>query len=341
MTPLLRSLLAFAALFFAPSIFAQDAPELEPGVYAQFDTTEGKIVARLHYKRTPMTVINFISLAEGTGLATTRKGPFYDGLTFHRCIADFMLQGGCPEGRGTGGPGYKFADEIHPELKHTSPGILSMANSGPATNGSQFFVTHKATPWLDGKHTVFGQVVSGQDIANKIQTTFDANKGNAEKTPKMNKVTILRVGADAEAFKADGAAFRGSQIEHALKPEGAPEGEMAKILAAIEAGTLHQITRKAGTGEPPAKGAKVSAHYTGKLISGKVFDTSKGMLPFQFNVGTGKVIKGWDQAFATMTKGEKRTIIIPPSLGYGKFGAGNIIPPDATLIFDIELVEFE
>jgi peptidyl-prolyl cis-trans isomerase A (cyclophilin A) len=146
----------------------------EPGTYAVFETSQGNIVCRLFEKEAPQTVANFVGLAEGTkefaDAKTNQKAkrPFFDGLAFHRVIPDFMIQGGCPLGTGTGGPGYKFADEFHPSLRHSSPGKLSMANSGPNTNGSQFFITVAATPWLDRRHTIFGEVVEGQDVADKI-----------------------------------------------------------------------------------------------------------------------------------------------------------------------------
>ena len=175
------------------------AQDLKDGLYAEMNTSKGKIRLTLEYKKAPLTVCSFVALAEGKMDTNVRKGePFYDGLSFHRVIKGFMIQGGCPYGRGTGGPGYKFADEVNTGLKHAGPGVLSMANAGPGTNGSQFFITHVATPHLDGAHTVFGKVVGPAD-----QKVVDA----IVRGDKITSVKIIRVGDDAKAFKADQATF--------------------------------------------------------------------------------------------------------------------------------------
>jgi peptidyl-prolyl cis-trans isomerase A (cyclophilin A) len=176
-----------------------DSMSRPAGIYAIFETSQGNIAIKLLEKEAPKTVANFVGLAEGTKEFTNEKTgqkekrPFYDGLNFHRVIPDFMIQGGCPQGSGRGGPGYKFADEFHPSLKHSKAGKLSMANSGPGTNGSQFFITVAATPWLDNRHTIFGEVVEGQEVADKIsKSPRDSN--DRPKTPvTIQKLRIERV----------------------------------------------------------------------------------------------------------------------------------------------------
>lgn len=180
--------------FFTTCLFAQ----YPAGLYAELETTRGTIVCKLHYQKTPMTVMNFVGLAQGEMPSNQPAGkPFYDGLIFHRVINNFMIQGGDPQGNGRGGPGYQFPDEIVSSLKHQSAGILSMANAGPGTNGSQFFITHNATPWLDGKHTVFGKVYQGQKIVDSIR------QGD-----RIKKVTVVAIGESAKQFKVDPTAFK-------------------------------------------------------------------------------------------------------------------------------------
>lgn len=317
--------------------------QLEEGLYAKFITAKGDILCTLEFEKTPLTVANFIGLAEGTkelgGSAGVTGTKFYDDLTFHRVIPDFMIQGGCPLGTGTGGPGYTFPDEIDPTLQHTGPGILSMANAGPGTNGSQFFITHVPTPWLDGKHTVFGHVIEGQDVV-------DAIEGN----DKLVSVDIIRVGTEAEAFKSDQQAFddllASMESRATEKAKAAEEAEKTFIAenwpdAVTTPSGLQYVVVEEGTGDAtPNKGDNVTAHYTGKLLNGTKFDSSYDRNePISFPVGMSRVIKGWDEAFLSMKKGEKRVLIIPSDLGYGINGRGPI-PPNAIMIFDVELVDF-
>lgn len=311
---------------------------LKDGLYAIFHTEKGDIICTLEYKKTPMTVMNFVGLAEGVLNINDPDEPFYDGLNFHRVIPDFMIQGGCPKGDGTGGPGYRFPDEFDDSLKHDGPGVLSMANAGPGTNGSQFFITHVATPWLNGKHAVFGHVVEGQDVVNKIK------QGD-----KIESVEIVRVGKDAEDFVVTKEKF--SDLVEAVenKAKEAEAAEQKKIDAeianrypgAVKTPTgLKYVITKEGTGTAsPKYGQNVTVHYQGTLLNGKIFDSSilRGQ-PATFRIG--QVIEGWNEALVTMKKGEKRTLIIPPDLGYGIHGYPGIIPPNATLIFDVELLDF-
>lgn len=311
------------------------------GLFADISTTKGTITIKLEEEKTPLTVCNFVGLAEGK-IANDSKGdgePYYDGIIFHRVISDFMIQGGDPTGTGRGGPGYKFGDEIDDSLKHDRPGTLSMANAGPGTNGSQFFITHGPTPHLDGKHTVFGYVTEGQQVVDDIR------QGD-----EIESVTIRRVGESAEAFTADQAMFDSlkeglaSRLAEKLEKEKAGMVEKIKELypEAVQAEEgYYYVTKEEGEGETPAPGTNVTAHYEGKLIDGTMFDSSvKRGEPFNFSVGAGQVISGWDFAFLSMKKGEKRTIILPPELAYGSRGAGGIIPPNAWLIFDVELIDF-
>ncbi len=304
------------------------------GLYAKFNTSKGDILVNLEFEKTPGTVGNFVALTEGNleNEVKPQGTPYYDGLSFHRVIADFMIQGGCPQGTGTGNPGYSFDDEFHPDLKHDKPGILSMANSGPASNGSQFFITHIATPWLDNKHTVFGTVIEGQDIVDTI-----------EQNDALTSLEIVRVGASAEAFNAIEAfrQFEGGRTERDAAEKNDQEAilkEASEGFKETESGLRYQIVQE-GTGKQATKGAMVSVHYKGQLLDGTVFDSSyKRKQPIDFTIGVGQVISGWDEGIQLLKVGDKARMVIPSELAYGSQGAGGVIPPNAPLIFDVELV---
>ncbi len=331
------------------------------GMFAEIETNKGKITVQLEFEKTPITVANFVSLAEGKNPMVNTKftgKPFYDGLKFHRVIADFMIQGGDPDGNGSGGPGYKFKDEIVQDLKHTGPGILSMANAGPGTNGSQFFITHKATPWLDGRHTVFGHVTSGQDVVNKIA-----------QDDKIVKITIIRKGSKAKKF--DAAKIFKQSVENQIKEQKEAEAKMLKVKAdkvayfaqtkagatKSDTGLLYNIVNK-GSGKKPETGSTVYVHYAGFFEDGTLFDSSyenvskdfgkydqrraaaNGYQPFPFQAGKKDgLIPGFLEGLEKMNIGDKAVLFIPSNLGYGAQGAGGVIPPNTNLVFELELLE--
>lgn len=336
------SLLLLLSMVFITSCSGKKY-DLENGLYAVMNTSKGEIILSLEYEKTPLTVTNFIALAEGKMTKATRKGNYYDGLKFHRVIADFMIQGGCPLGNGTGDPGYKFADEIDQSLKHDKAGILSMANSGPATNGSQFFITHVPTPWLDGKHTVFGHVVKGQDIVNSIA-----------QDDLINTVEIVRIGSKAKAFKADQKSF--NKLEDEVDEVNKKKAAEADVLRKQEVDKLKQdfMTKypdykfgsnkiysailKEGTGNTPKNGDKVTAHYILTLQDGTMLQSSYDLgSPFSFNVGMNQVIPAWDTTLLEMKEGEKRIILVPPAMGYGSRDNGPI-KGNSWLQFEMELL---
>ncbi|WP_370398222.1 peptidylprolyl isomerase [Tenacibaculum dicentrarchi] len=303
------------------------------GIYAKFTTPKGAILVNLEYEKTPGTVGNFVALAEGNleNTAKPQGTPYYNGLKFHRVIADFMIQGGCPQGTGTGNPGYKFEDEFHPDLKHDAPGKLSMANAGPGTNGSQFFITHTPTPHLDGNHTVFGNVVEGQNVVDAVQQGDSMD------------VEIIRVGETAENFNAVEAfrTFEGAREKReadAIAKQKELLDSVAKGYDETPSGLRYKILQN-GDGKQATKGANVSVHYKGQLLDGTVFDSSyKRKQPIDFAIGVGQVIAGWDEGIQLLKVGDKARLVIPSNLAYGKAGAGGVIPPNATLIFDVELM---
>ena len=302
---------------------------------AKMETSKGDILLELEFEKTPMTVANFVGLAEGKiqNEAKPLGTPYYDGIIFHRVIPDFMIQSGDPEGTGRGGPGYNFPDEIDPSLTHSGPGILSMANAGPGTNGSQFFITHKETPWLDGKHTVFGRVIEGHNVVNTI-----------EQNDIILAVTIIREGNAAKNFDAARIfeSEQGKQKEVAAAKAKKMEEEIDKMSegATTTSSGLKYIIQNQGDGNKPHPGDRVSVHYSGYLTNGTKFDSSYDRKkPFEFTLGQGKVIKGWDEGVALLNIGTKAKFFIPSDLAYGSRGAGGVIPPNATLIFEVELLD--
>ncbi|MBA4276170.1 peptidylprolyl isomerase [Flavobacterium sp.] len=308
---------------------------MENGIYAKFNTAKGSILVKLTHDLTPGTVGNFVALAEGNmeNKIKPQGVKFYDGLKFHRVIPDFMIQGGCPLGTGTGDPGYKFDDEFHQDLRHDAPGVLSMANSGPGSNGSQFFITHVATPWLDNKHTVFGNVVEGQNVVDAVA------QGDV-----LESVEILRVGEEANNWNAIEAfvGLKGARLKREAVLKAESEAKMEKLAAGFEkteSGLRYQFIQK-GDGKQAQAGKTVSVHYEGSLENGKVFDSSyPRKKPIEFKLGIGQVIEGWDEGIALLKVGDKARFVIPSDLGYGPEGAGGVIPPNATLIFDVELMD--
>lgn len=389
-------------LFCATTVFAQTKKGEKkvlpytkiPGIYADIYTTKGKIVLQLEFEKTPLTVANFITLAEGTNTFVTndKKGkPYYNGLKFHRVIPNFMIQGGCPLGNGSGDPGYKFQDEFNPSLKHDKPGILSMANSGPATNGSQFFITHKDTPWLDNKHSVFGHVIEGQKIVDSIV-----------QDDVIQKVVIIRVGKIAKAYnpvkvfsdymkikpeldkkaaeeaklKAEAAAKveaerKQKEAEAKAQAEKDYKEKYAPVMAAkvaefaalkakttkTESGLQYSILKK-GSGVKPTEGKDIYIHYAGYLEDGSLFDSSyetivkaygkfdqnraiqNGYQPFPFQYGSkDRLIPGFLEGINLMNLNDKAIFFIPAKLAYGEKGAGNVIPPNSNIIFEVEILE--
>ncbi len=307
---------------------------MENGIYAKFNTTKGAIIVKLTHDLTPGTVGNFVGLAEGNleNKIKPQGNKYYDGLKFHRVIPDFMIQGGCPQGTGTGGPGYSFDDEFHPDLRHNRPGVLSMANSGPASNGSQFFITHVPTDWLDNKHTVFGHVVEGQTVVDDIA------QGDI-----IENLEIIRMGDEAQQWNAIEAfrTFEGSRAKREAAEKEAAEAIMESLAAGFEkteSGLRYKMIQK-GSGKKAENGKTVAVHYTGQLADGKVFDSSyPRKKPIEFPLGQGNVIEGWDEGIALLQEGDKARFVIPSHLAYGSRGAGGAIPPNATLIFDVELM---
>ena len=333
---------------------------LKDGLYANFQTSKGNMIVKFEDKKAPVTVANFVGLAEGKieNKAKAKGVPYYDGTIFHRVIKDFMIQGGDPKGTGMGDPGYKFDDEKN-DLQHTGKGILSMANSGPNTNGSQFFITEVATPWLDGRHTVFGEVVNGKDVIDSIANVEKGPQDKPKTDVVLEKVSVFTKGDDYKNYDAAAIFNEGkgkiqennkaavAKIE-ADKKKKAEEfaanqhklvDDLKAEMQSTPSGLYYKIT-KATNGAAPQRGDEVAVHYAGKLVDGSEFDSSfKRNQPIDIPIGVGQVIKGWDEGIMLLKEGETATLLIPSELGYGSAGAGGVIPPNAWLIFDVELVK--
>ena len=335
------------------SMSKEEFKNLEDGLYAKMTTNHGAMTIKLYEEQAPMTVANFVGLAEGKkeNKAKAKGVPFYDGIVFHRVIKDFMIQGGDPDGIGTGGPGYDFEDEFDASLVHDKKGVLSMANSGPGTNGSQFFITEVPTPWLDNRHSIFGQVVEGLDVVDSI--------ANVEKTPNdkpvvpvvIEKVEIARKGDKyakydgVEAFEAAKANHSKKQAEAEAKVKAEKDAEIArqKELEAKALSTpsgLKYVILEEGTGAKPVQGDDIKVHYTLRLNDGEKLDSSYDRSqPLDATVGVTGLIQGWMEALTMFNRGSKVFLIIPSDLGYGSRGASGVIPPNATLYFDMEVLD--
>ncbi|SHI66724.1 peptidylprolyl isomerase [Aquimarina spongiae] len=347
-------------------------PELPEGVYAEIVTNQGTAVAKLYYDATPLTVANFVSLAEGTNTMVDSSylgKQFYNGVVFHRVIKDFMIQGGDPLGTGSGDPGYKFPDEIVDSLTHKSKGILSMANSGPNTNGSQFFITLKDTPWLNGRHTVFGEVVVGQDVIDSIGVAETGQRDKPKSEIKMLEVNILRKGKEAKNFKAaDIFTDKLQQIKEEEEEKERKAEAKAKEIAAnfealkakatkLESGLEILFVHKEENGQKPKPTDIVNINYAGYFTDGKAFDTNirekaeelgifnerraadpRGYAPIPMPYSPdAQMIPGFKEGAQQMNIGDKAILFIPSHLGYGERGA-RAIPPNSDLVFELELV---
>jgi cyclophilin family peptidyl-prolyl cis-trans isomerase len=334
---MIQKTLCGAAFLLSPFLiaivpaFSQD-PALPDGLYAEITTDKGTIICSLEYQKAPMTVSSFVGLAEGTIAANGVTGKkFFDGLTFHRVEPGFVIQGGDPNGDGTGGPGYEFPNETSPDLKHDRAGTLSMANAGPDTNGSQFFITLAPTPTLDGSYNVFGYVVKGMDVVNAIQ------KGDV-----MRSVRILRVGSAARAFTVTQAGFNALVAGAKAKERSAALALIKKKwphLITTKSGLMYEVLEKGNGDGSPSPDATVTVNYTGTLLDGRVFDSTQSRgSPAVLRAD--RVIKGWTEALVSMKRGERRMLVIPPELAYGARGYPGVIPPNAFLVFEVQLIDF-
>jgi len=341
-------------------------PDLGEGIFANIDTDLGAIILQLEYEKVPVTTANFVSLAEGTNqfVSEELKGKsFYDSILFHRVIKDFMIQTGDPQGTGMGGPGYQFKDEFDERLSHNDKGILSMANAGPGTNGSQFFITHAPTPYLDGRHSVFGKVVEGLNVVDSIASVATESDRPVEDL-YIKHISIYRNGSDATSFDANKVMADYFKEEEKAKEayaektsEWAKEAEAQKAEARFTDSGLGIYVLKEGTGEKTKNGEMVNVSYAGYFESGALFDSNieniamehgklsinrknaggYNPIPMQCSMDA-QLIAGFKEGLLSMEIGQKVRLFIPPHLGWGENGAGSVIPPNANVIFDVEIV---
>jgi len=327
----------------------------EDGIYAIIKTNMGDMTCKLYFEQAPVTVASFVGLAEGTieftdpKTKSPAKRPYFNGLIFHRIIKDFMIQGGDPLGNGTGGPGYQFPNEIVATLKHDSAGVLSMANAGPDTNGSQFFITLKEQPRLDGSYSVFGKVIDGLDVLNKIGSVKTDQRDKPLTDVVINEIKIMRIGEKAKQF--DAVKTFAAKDELAKKNEEKKKEAAAVLLKNLGFEESKKITTKSGLQycvlkngnmKKPKTGDTVVCNYDLYLPDGQKLDSSYDRgTPFETQIGVGRVIKGWDEALLDMSEGEKRILVIPYDLGYGDRGYPGVIPPKSTLIFVVELLSIK
>lgn len=339
MKHVLKAALAAAFILALASVSCANKEEKLPdGLYARIDTNRGQMVINLEYRKAPLTVVNFVGLAEGS-LEGTMGTPFYDGLTFHRIDEGFAVMGGDPAADGTGDPGWNFPDEINPDLRHDSIGVVGMSNHGENTNGCQFYITLAEAPYLDDRYTIFGSVVRGLDVLKKIKVQ-----------DRIEKITIERVGDAAKAFKTNQAAwnelFASAAAVVREKFQKARAAQIAQIKARwpelkdVPNGFM-MYTVKEGSGQKIERFWLVNVAYRGMLPDGTIFDQSDARGgPIEFEVGAGQVIPGWDMVMMDMKKGEKRIIAIPPEYAYGPDGYRGIIPPNSYLIFELEVTGY-
>lgn len=366
----LIALLSAMFVFFSCNSQKKAYKDLGDGLFADIETTKGHIVVKLNYKEVPTTVANFVTLAEGKNnfVKVEYKGkPFYNGTIFHRVIDGFMIQGGDPTGTGMGDPGYRFEDEFVPSLRHNKKGILSMANSGPNTNGSQFFITQVPTPHLDGRHTVFGETVKGEEVIDAIAKAPRNGQDRPNEDIKIKNITIVANGKDAEKFDAvkvfdsyfKSVAEREKEKEERVKRASAKFLEEIKVQepqAKVLPSGVKIFTINNGEGKQPKQTEFAMVNYAGYLRNGVLFDSNikeveesygkyqamreqqNGYQPIPFPyTPSAQLIPGFKEALLTMKVGDKIRVFIPATLGYGEAGAGDVIPPNSDLIFDIEI----